>query len=88
MEPVKEGKVEQLAVVEADVEGKCQNSREEGALILNYGLSKDACFTPSLDDYDDDDDSVRLQNPDNRERIKDFSAIHPSADENKMSMQP
>jgi hypothetical protein len=27
LEPVKEGKVEQLAVVEADVEGTCQNSR-------------------------------------------------------------
>jgi len=27
LEPVKEGKVEKLAVVEADVEGTCQNSR-------------------------------------------------------------
>jgi hypothetical protein len=54
------------------------------------GLSKDACVTPSsLDnDDDDDDDSVRLQDPDSRERIKEFSATHLSAHENKVSMQP
>jgi len=55
------------------------------------GLSKDACVTPSsLDDNDDgdDNDSVRLQDPDSRERIKEFSETHPSADENKVSVQP
>ena len=55
-------------------------------------LSKDACVTPSLDDNDDDDDDdddiVRLQDPDNRLRIKKFSATHPSADENKVYVQP
>jgi len=56
---------------------------------LKNGLSKDACVTPSsLDDNnDDDDDSVRLQDPDSRERIKEFSETHPSADGNKVTMQ-
>jgi hypothetical protein len=64
---------------------------------LKNFLSKDACVTSSSlddddDDNDDDDDdvndSVRLQNPDNPERIQEFSATHPSADENKVSVQP
>jgi len=50
---------------------------------LKNGLAKDACLTPSSLDDGDDDDSVRLQNPDNRERIKQFGATHPSADKNK-----
>lgn len=59
---------------------------------LKSGLSKDAFVTPSsLDDDDgdnDDDDSVGLQDLNNRKRIKKFCAIHPPADENKVSMHP
>lgn len=47
-------------------------------------------FTPSLDDDDgdNDDDSVGLQDPNNRERIKKFTETYPLAGENKGSMQP
>jgi len=40
LELVKEGKIDQLAVVKADVEGTCQNSGKEGALILKMVFRK------------------------------------------------
>ena len=40
LEPGKEGKVEQLAVVKTDVVDTCQNSKHEGPLILKVDFRK------------------------------------------------
>jgi hypothetical protein len=94
LEPAKEGKAETTSCSGSRCRGNVPEFQKRRRRRLKNGLSKDAWVTPSSlhddDDNDDDDngDSVRVQDPDNRERIKEFSATHPSADENKMSMQP